>query len=884
MIRPSPRLLGFVALLASSWLPAQERAAASAAKPEAAAGLTLEKLFPEDGLFGPDAVGMAFSADGAFAAWLYRPLRERRHGGDLWLYDVGKDEVKRLTSVTVMAPFQQATRKVKADRIERARKLIAKEKADKKTEAEKSDKGGADERLSGDWVTDDDFKQKEAPRYDGVASFDWSPTGAELLFTAAGDIYRYVVAEQRLERFTQTRESEQRVQWLPDGKGFTYMRGEALMRVNLGSHVVAQIDPNVPAGETIRGYELSPDGGALAFVTGKGDAGRGGGVRKVNIVSYRDRFATVREVPRTVSDDQLPEQTVSFYVVELSGALSENGELVRVFQHKITGPRDIFRTPEWSPDSRRIAFSVYDQSSEQVRVLVAERAVAAAPDKAKPETAADDKGDAAAKTDSDKDKDKDSDKGEKASAGKAGDAKKEGEPVDRPATVVHRFLHAGGPNTPAMIRPQFLADNRRLVMVTEQSGFRHVHVLDPLYEQLDQLTHGRYEVYPIDLSKDRKTLFVTATRDEPAQENVFAVGLEDGKLTRLNVVDGNWSRVAVSPEGGTLLGTFVTFGRAPELNVVRVAGATQKALTDSHPEATRKLVEVKPTFFTYQNRHGHVIHGHMFKPADQAPGDKRPLLVYVYGGPLGTRKTVEDGSYHSSAYLFARYMTEKHGWVTCSIDPRGQSGYGSVFEKANFEQVGKPQVEDLVDGVKWFVDNQDVDKARVALHGWSFGGFQTQMCLYTAPDVFAAGIAGAGPTEWENYNNWYSQGTIGKTRPGSADLKRFSLLPLAKNLKARLLLVHGMEDSNVLYQDTVRVYRELLKAGKEALVDLFLDPTGGHGLGGDVKNLNRYRKYEDFLITHVGEGKKATALAEPAPKGGVPAGADAKADKKKLIY
>ena len=78
------------------------------------------------------------------------------------------------------------------------------------------------------------------------------------------------------------------------------------------------------------------------------------------------------------------------------------------------------------------------------------------------------------------------------------------------------------------------------------------------------------------------------------------------------------------------------------------------------------------------------------------------------------------------------------------------------------------------------------------------------------------------------------------------------MLPLAKNLKGKLLLVHGMEDSNVLYQDTVRVYRELLKADKETLVELFLDPTGGHGLGGDVTTLRRYRKYEDFLIRQLG--------------------------------
>jgi dipeptidyl aminopeptidase/acylaminoacyl peptidase len=280
--------------------------------------------------------------------------------------------------------------------------------------------------------------------------------------------------------------------------------------------------------------------------------------------------------------------------------------------------------------------------------------------------------------------------------------------------------------------------------------------------------------------------------------------------------------------------------------VFRKSGKTQ-TLTDSHPAHLKKLTEPTPSFFNYKNRHGHNIYGHMFSPPSKFKG-KRPLLIYVYGGPLGTRKQVVQGSYSSSSYFFARYMAEQHGFVTCTIDPRGASGYGGAFEKANFERVGKPQVEDLVDGVNHFVKNHSVDPKRVAIHGWSFGGFQTQMCLYTEPDVFACGIAGAGPTEWENYNSWYSTGTIGKSRAGQTDLKKYSLLPLARNLKSKLLLVHGMEDSNVLYQDTVRVYRELLKAGKETLVELFLDPTGGHGLGGDIKMFGRARKYEEFLL------------------------------------
>ena len=244
----------------------------------------------------------------------------------------------------------------------------------------------------------------------------------------------------------------------------------------------------------------------------------------------------------------------------------------------------------------------------------------------------------------------------------------------------------------------------------------------------------------------------------------------------------------------------------------------------------------------------------MFKPEGWTEKTKKkfPLLIYVYGGPLGTSKSVTDGSYRGDGYFFQGYMAHKHGYVTVVIDPRGQSGYGGLFEKSNYEQVGKPQVEDLVDGVKFLTENYHADEKKVGIHGWSFGGFQTQMCLYTEPDVFQVGMAGAGPTEWENYNSWYTTGTIGPSEKGKTDQKKYSLRPLAKNLKGKMLLVHGMEDTNVLFQDTVAIYRELLQAGKETNVELFLDPTGGHGLGGDVKTLNRMRKYEEFLLRTLG--------------------------------
>lgn len=654
-----------------------------------------------------------------------------------------------------------------------------------------------------------------------------------------------------LTRLTRTREREADVQYLPDGSGYTYLRDGALLRVKFGEHQIVQLDPELKDGERMVGYRLSPDMKRLVFLASRGQTTNDRAAR-VTIVSYRDRFARAQEVRRHMPDDPWPESFSSVYLYDLKGHAMEEGKLERVFTRKVGGPRDVMRVPEWSPDSSRIAFAAFDQQQGVMKILEAGFKAEEKKDKGEKKEG---------------EKETDAKPGAKTDGGPEGASQPEGEkPKDAEkepefkienARVVYQFLHAGGPNTPGMVRPLYLPDSRRMVFITELSGFRQLHLLDPRYEQLTQVTSGQYELYPFHITRDNTSLFATTTEGDPNQEQVCRIDLSTLAVTRLTTARGVHSDVAVREDGTLVASVHADFGAPGELCITAPDGTAPRRITDSHPKEAHALTKAAPEYFTYENRHGQTIHGHMFKPADWSPEDKRPLLIYVYGGPLGERKMATRGAFAAPSYFFARYMAENHGWVTATIDPRGASGYGAVFEKANFEQVGKPQTEDLVDGARWFVKNQGVDEKKLSLHGWSFGGFQTQMVMYTEPDVFAVGLAGAGPTEWHNYNSWYSTGTIGANEPGKTDLEKYSLLPLAKNLKGKLLLIHGVEDSNVLYQDTVRVYRELLKANKEVNVELFIDPTGGHGLDGDVKTIGRYRKYEDFLVRHLGEGKAA---------------------------
>ena len=508
----------------ASGLPLQDAADATEADPtkKDEVKFDLETIFDEDGLFGPSASAPAFSASGRYAAYLYRPYPERRHGSDLWLVTLETGETRRLTSVSVMAPFQASTQEVGEDRIKRAKEAGG--SSEEEPSGVDDDRfgggswsdlqelarnglaqgdGGADglsdgERRLMDTVDDGDAEEKKAPRYRGISSFTWAPEEDEFLMSSGGDIYRWVIGEDRPVRLTKTRQSERSVQYLPDGGGYTALLGDALVRVRFGDHFVDQLDPKLPGGMTMREYKISPDGKRVAFVASNGSRDRSGG-RTVDIATYNDRFMKVRTVPRTVSDDPISKRTTAVFLHELPAPEREDGSLVKVYERETSGPRDVLRVPDWAPDSSRVVFAAFDQASEEVHVL---EALAQAPSDG-------------------------SDGAEPASEGREEPAS------DRPARVIQRFLHTGGPNTPRMIEPRYLADSRRVMLITEQTGFRHLHVLDPVYETLVPLTQGRYEVYPLGMNEARTHMFMEATKEDSACLDVYSLAFDSGELARL---------------------------------------------------------------------------------------------------------------------------------------------------------------------------------------------------------------------------------------------------------------------------------------------------------------------------------------------------------------
>ncbi|HEY4079172.1 MAG TPA: prolyl oligopeptidase family serine peptidase [Burkholderiaceae bacterium] len=882
-------------------------ALAGAAFAQAAEGLappTLEQLYRAKPYAGEVAKDIEFSRSGRYLAYRWNPYGEP--GTDLYVYDTQAGKAQRLTSPAVMAAFdapedqerfatkrqqkiketadrqareeaqqaylrgetvdlnqwdRQDLEQVKKEFAEKLKRDEAQKAADKlDAEQEKQAMAALEARRAGkpapaasaasaasavaaaapasaassatkqDWEWRDELRKwrkknaiKPTDTYPGVVQAVWAHQKDELIFQYRGGLFRWQAGSARIEPLQATQRMLKIIAYSADDQGYVFSDDKRVLRAGFKAGGVEVINRElIHPDDADKKYKIdttviSEDGRWMAVVGSAplkvGEDGKPGDPpeHQVEIMNYSDRWATAKKVGREVSDDKRTVRPTALYIrhVPTSGE-APTRQPEPVFTNAGGDVWFEMSAPAWTKDGSHYAFATWEREKELLRVYL----------------------------------------------GKADEAAKPEVVLERRGDVGHEVVN--------VMDPQFTPDGKSLVLALDEAGFRQPYAIDVETHALRQLVKGDFEAPTvIGFTPDSKTMFVASNKEDFAAMNLYRVDMASGAMTTLGAAGEYYREPTVSHDGRLLAADAGNWTARPELKLLNAglgtqAGAEKTITQQTHDSKGWAAVDVlHPERFSFQNRHGDTLQAYVFKPPGWKATDQRPGVIYVYGGPLNDRHIVEVDSYQQTGYVFAMYMAAKHGYVMLTVDPRGLSNYGRKFSDANWEEPGKPQADDLEDAKNYAVAHLGMDTNRVGLTGWSFGGFQTQYTLYTKPDLFAAGIAGAGPTEWENYNSWYSGRTIGKVDRSKPALRKFSLLPLARNLKRPLLLVHGMQDPNVLYQDTVNVYRALIESGKDALVDLYLDPDGVHALGGAAKPVNLHRKFEAFWLRTLGDAAPA---------------------------
>ena len=894
--------------LALTTVPLQAQAA-----PTAAATPSLEQIFRAQPYRGEAAKDAAFSRNGRYLAWLWSPFGEP--GTDLWVHDTRTGRTTRVTSPQVMAAFeapedmerfdrklqqrqteyaerqarelaqqaylrgetvdlsqwetaalaalkqelaekkskddaQKAADKAEAEAEKYAAALLAARRAGKPAPSpaaaasaaeKKEDK--KEDKAKELWELRDELKKKlardklkPADLYPGPAQFAWARKADELVFQYRGWLYRWKAGDKAPTPLLATQRELRLVGYTADDAGFIYTDETRVLRGRFDQAGVQVVNRElIHPDEEQKKYRIdqtaiSEDGRWMSLLAKAplktADDKPAPPPKQVEIMSYSERWATAKKVNREVSDDKRNVQPLALYIRQLpTGFDAPRKQPAPVFTHNGGDVWFEMSDVAWARDGSRYAFTTWEREKELLRVYLGRTSCPQPVGTPAPQGGAAGLGSGPAACD---------------------ESTKPELVLERRGDVGHEVVN--------VLKPRFTPDGRTLVLVLDEAGWRQPHAIDVATKALRPLLTGEFEAHQIaGFTADSRAMFVLANSGDAAAMNVFRVDLAGGAMQALGSVGEFHRAPAASEDGRWVAAVAGNWAQRPELKLLGTDGRTApRTLTDSNDKAWNALALLRPERFAYTNRHGDRIEAYAFKPAGWTAADKRPAVVYVYGGPLNDRHIVEVDSFQNTAYLFGQYMAARHGYVTIAVDPRGHSNYGRKFSAANWERPGEPQSEDLEDLMKLLPAQFGVDAGRVGLSGWSFGGFQTQYTMYTRPDLFAAGIAGAGPTEWENYNSWYSGRTIGKVDRTKPVLRKHSLLPLARGLRKPLMLVHGMQDPNVLYQDTVNVYRELLDWGKESLVELFLDPDGLHAMGGVVKPAGWHRKYEAFWLRNLG--------------------------------
>lgn len=384
-------------------------------------------------------------------------------------------------------------------------------------------------------------------------------------------------------------------------------------------------------------------------------------------------------------------------------------------------------------------------------------------------------------------------------------------------------------------RVGWMPDNRRVWFCSEETGYSHLYVVNPTTGEKKALTEGEFEIYNPEISRDKKRWYFAANKVHPGERHFYRMPLEGGKWQKLTSMEGRNDAV-VSPDGKRLAIRYSFINKPPELYIQSArSNSKAKQLTFSTSEEWQKYPWRVPEVIQFTARDGAKPYARLYKPEDPSGAG----VIFVHGAGYLQNAHKWWSSYFRE-YMFHNLLADK-GYTVLDIDYRASAGYGRDWRTAIYRFMGGKDLDDQIDGAKWLVEKHGIDPKRIGIYGGSYGGFITFMAMFTAPDVFAAGASLRPVTDWAHYNHPYTSNILNIPQADTLAYRRSSPIYHAEGLKGRLLICHGVVDTNVHFQDTVRLVQRLIELEKEDW-EVAIYPVEGHGFREPSSWTDEYRR------------------------------------------
>lgn len=388
----------------------------------------------------------------------------------------------------------------------------------------------------------------------------------------------------------------------------------------------------------------------------------------------------------------------------------------------------------------------------------------------------------------------------------------------------------------------------QFVLLSERDGYQHMYLYTIGGQLVRQLTSGEYEVtdyYGMDATG--KNFYYASNEGSPLEKYIYKVDAS-GKKTKLSTEKG-YNEAVFSNGCQYYLNTYSNLTTPPVYTLCNAAGKTLQTVEDNGQlkEMLAALPLGTPEIISVNTADGIQLNGWMVKPKNFDASKKYPVLMYQYGGP-GYQMVFNSFDNGFMGGLIWEQRLAQKGYIVVCVDGRGTGGRGDEFKKCTYMKLGDLESHDQVETALWLSKLPYVDKSRIAIWGWSFGGFNTLMSMCEGREVFNCGVAVAPVTDWRFYDTVYTERFM---RTPQENPKGYDCSPLHRyeKIKGNLLLVHGMADDNVHFQNSAELAEALVQLGYQ--FDMQVYTNRNHSIYGGNTRRHLVTRIENFLDTHL---------------------------------
>jgi dipeptidyl-peptidase-4 len=370
-----------------------------------------------------------------------------------------------------------------------------------------------------------------------------------------------------------------------------------------------------------------------------------------------------------------------------------------------------------------------------------------------------------------------------------------------------------------MLKPMGLG---RFLWVSERTGFKHIYLFSE--GKLTAITKGEWQVDSIEsIDEDSGIIFFTGTKDGYTEKHLYRTCLEGKAVERITAETG-LHNVLLNGKAKLFVDIFNSLHSAPTvtLKTLEIDSDIEIIIHESKDERIKRYKLEPPELVKFTVDNGTELSGAIYYPNSKEFEPPYPTVLSVYGGP---HVQMVANSWFLTASMRAQYLRSK-GYLVLVVDNRGSARRGLQYEAPIKYSMGKVEVEDQVFALNVLIKTGVVDKDRIGVYGWSYGGYISLMCLAQKPDLFKAAVSGAPVTSWDGYDTHYTERYMGIPSKNQAGYEESSVLSHVSTIEGKLMLVHGLLDENVHFRHTARLINSLNAAGKE--YDLLLFPEERH--------------------------------------------------------